>query len=67
MDKWLAKRTGPVSVRERVIGLIVPTMMAAAIALLIYWGGGGFSLYVSLFVGRIGSLVVGLLIQRPKA
>lgn len=67
MDKWFAKRTGPVPLRERVIGLIVPTMIAAAIALLIYWGGGRFSLYMSLLVGWIGSLMVGLLIQRPKS
>ncbi|CDX23861.1 hypothetical protein MPL3356_40590 [Mesorhizobium plurifarium] len=67
LDKWFAKRTGPASLRERVIGLIVPTMIAGAIALLISWGGGGFSLYMSLLVGWIGSLIVGILIQRPKS
>jgi hypothetical protein len=66
LDKWFVKRTGPISLRERVIGLIVPTMIAGAIALLIYWGGGGFSHYMSLLVGWIGSLMVGILIQRPK-
>ncbi|TIP96343.1 MAG: hypothetical protein E5X54_08355 [Mesorhizobium sp.] len=67
LDKWFAKRRGPISVRERVIGLIVPTVIAAGFGLLIYWGGGGFSLYMSLFIGCVGSLMVGLLIQRPKA